>query len=803
MSARKKTKPQYRGKTYEVDDAGTWHWRSPQVRVLLANFKAHITEDVLIDDGVDQKRAFQLSVTIPGKAQVPLLLQASQFNAMNWPLEYLGAGAVLHPSAREHMRAAIQMLSTRHTARVAYQHTGWKETSEHGPIFLHADGAIGGRGALPRTETRLSEALNQFRLPAPNRQAAIEGIRASLEMLDCAPLQVTLAPYAAIWRAILGQPLTFTLHLSGTSGFGKTEIAALCQQHFGAGMHAKALPGSWQSTTNANVALAFQAKDTLFVVDDFVPAASMSQYLHQQAEADRLIRSQGNNAGRARMNRELQIQVPKPPRALLLSTGEDIPRGHSLRARMIVVEFDQAVDWQKLTHAQANARQGLYAAATAGFIRWLAPKLKAAQRAAVDEVQQFRLAITSGSHRRNPDNVAEIAAGFRLVLTYAREINAISEVRANELWSRAGDAFNHLINQQRIVQQTAEPGRAFVHLCASAITSGRAHLAARDGRAPEDAVRWGYRVENDSVRAQGEKIGWTEANSVYLEPMAALAVAKKMGRDQGEHLALSVRTLGQRLKQDGLLASMELQRGTVTIRFRAEEKRNQVFHFAAEQFESVHSESDNLKLEMPAFTPYRLDAGQDAENNATSKGTSSTAGTHPARTNTTPDKRNPQKTKEKTSKPARSASAAPARKSTSVIADPETLAAIRRFFPNVRAEFVSELRAALNGHRGITDHELAAAVEGATIPEQYSWRLYLQTVPQWLHKAHRPNPRNPKRETLPPSGLPACECCQDSGLKKSAAWKTTPELRELIKAGRAAVCDCNQGKTLEELCRED
>ena len=75
---------------------------------------------------------------------------------------------------------------------------------------------------------------------------------------------------AATTRAALGKA-DFALHLSGENGAFKTELAALFQRHFGAAMDRLHLPGAWSSTANALEMAAFQAKDTLRVVDDFAP----------------------------------------------------------------------------------------------------------------------------------------------------------------------------------------------------------------------------------------------------------------------------------------------------------------------------------------------------------------------------------------------------------------------------------------------------------------------------------------------------------------------------------------------------
>ena len=78
-------------------------------------------------------------------------------------------------------------------------------------------------------------------------------------MLEVAPFRVTIPVYAAIWRAPVAVS-DFANWLVGQTGSGKSELAALAQQHFGAGMTRTNLPASWKSTANALEAQAFHAK---------------------------------------------------------------------------------------------------------------------------------------------------------------------------------------------------------------------------------------------------------------------------------------------------------------------------------------------------------------------------------------------------------------------------------------------------------------------------------------------------------------------------------------------------------------
>jgi hypothetical protein len=200
-------------------------------------------------------------------------------------------------------------------------------------------------------------------LPAPpDGEELGTAVRAGLGLLDVAPDTVTVPLLAAVFRAVLGG-CDFSIHLSGPSGAGKSELTALVQSFFGASFDARHLPGSWSSTANALEGLAFAAKDAVVVVDDFAPTGGMNDADRTHRDADRLFRAQGNRSGRLRMRQDGTLRAAKPPRGLIVSSGEDLPRGQSLRARVLVVDVGPGdVDWRRLTHYQADAREGRYAA---------------------------------------------------------------------------------------------------------------------------------------------------------------------------------------------------------------------------------------------------------------------------------------------------------------------------------------------------------------------------------------------------------------------------------------------------------
>lgn len=535
--------------------------------VQLTNFPAVITADIERDDGASRSRAFKIYAKVQGQAK-EIVIGTKEFPSMDWTLEHLGSNAIVYPNLKDHARTAMQELSREKSFQYVYQHTGWTELDgEH--VYLHAGGAIGPRGSVSGLMIELEPQLMRFRLPDPPSGADLQAaVRASLWMLDVMPRRITLPLYAAIWRAPLGA-VDFAIHIAGRSGTGKSELAALAQQHFGAEFTRKNLPGSWDSTMNSLQALAFYAKDAVLIVDDFVPRGSMSDIQRLHRDADRLIRSAGNQQGRGRMNADGSLRHPMWPRGLLISTGEDIPRGASCRARLIVLEADpNDMDWNTLTLCQRDAQAGLYAAAMSGFLRWMAPQMPDMPGRLMAEMIRFRESWTmQHSHARTPENLANLHFGFEQWLRFALEIQAISEAEADVLRRAEYEALAETAAAQEHIQEHVDPVRQFLDLIVAALTSGRAHVAALNGGCPEHLPgRWGWAEVNGDWKPQGMKIGWVDEHFVYLQWKAAFAAAQQMGRDLGEQIAVSINTLGKRLKQAGMLVATEPCRETNYVR---------------------------------------------------------------------------------------------------------------------------------------------------------------------------------------------------------------------------------------------
>jgi hypothetical protein len=384
-------------------------------------------------------------------------------------------------------------------------------------------------------------------------------------LLSLAADRISCPLLAAVYRAALGK-VDFSLFLAGPSGVFKTALAALCQQHFGATMDAQALPGHFGSTANALEELAFTARDALLVVDDFVPTGGSGDG-ELQGTAERLFRAAGNRQGRSRMSGK-GLRSSRPPRALVLATGEQVPRGQSLRARMLIVELRPAeVNRVVLSACQNAARQGQLAAAMGTFLSWMAERYEEVQRRLQARVRELRSrALPSASHARLPTALAELQTGWEIWLQFAFEAGAIGTEEQADLAHRCTQALRELAALQAPYQAANDVALRFVALLQAALAGGSAHVADRLGKVPEAALRWGWRSKAKGGRWTpcGVCIGWVAGSDLYLDSPASYRVAQQAAGM--ERIAVNEQTLRRRLHGHGLLVTTDTGRQTLLVR---------------------------------------------------------------------------------------------------------------------------------------------------------------------------------------------------------------------------------------------
>lgn len=563
------------GRTYTYDMFGN--------QVLLAAFTARIDAEITRDDGAEVFKLTRIVVTAPngrsGTVEVPA---ADLTKAGKWAADAIGgASAIIKPLSRaeHHVLTAAQLNSIgKFSEETVYAHTGWKAIDGRN-VFLSPAGALGADGLDTGITVDLgNDRLNMYRCVDPShvdRRDLVEAVRQSLDILNVAPARVTAPALAAVYRAPLPKPPVTSVFLSGQSGSLKSALTGPLTQHFGAGFHGESLPDSWVTTGNALEVRAHALANVLFTIDEFSPQAREDTRQLVDA-ADRVFRGSANGSGRGRLRPDGTPRPTRFPRAQIMSSGEDVPPGQSLRARLTLVEVARGdVDPKKLAVAQRRALAGMYELAMSGYIRWIAGKLDA-DESYVDglhaKAMELRDAFSAtGGHLRGPNAIADLYLGWLKWLEFAEEIGAIDQARHVELQGIASVALADGSVSQREHTSQQSPTRVFLDSLRGALTSGRAHIAGcEDGRDPRchpsiSLVRlgWKQRKNNDGDcigwESRGDCIGWIpkDGSVVYLDPTSSHATATAEAKRGSQRFNTSNAAVGRQLESEGHLLAVD------------------------------------------------------------------------------------------------------------------------------------------------------------------------------------------------------------------------------------------------------
>jgi hypothetical protein len=284
-----------------------------------------------------------------------------------------------------------------------------------------------------------------------------------------------------------------------------------------------------------------------------------------------------------------------------------------MRARLLAVEIGpDDIDVKHLTAAQDSARQGFYAAAMSGYLRWLAPRLDEVRKKRKEMVEAIRSEV-NGGHRRTATTTGEMLAGLRFFLIFAEECGAISATDSDELMTKADLALRVAAEGQREHLVVHEPAAQFIALLKTALASGKGHVALKDGGVPDQPGAWGWRVSGyDSPRAQGARIGWVDDNGLYLDSGAAFTAAHEVARSQGETLPLGLPTLRKRLHERKHLMTTDLvARGTHDVRRMIEGTRHDVLHLRRDALGFDDASVDPDQTDQPDQSVPEEDSGRD------------------------------------------------------------------------------------------------------------------------------------------------------------------------------------------------
>lgn len=554
---------------YEMSDGVTSYEDEKQNMIQIANFEAKIIEELRYIDGKKQTRYYVIEGKKEKEKLDPVIVESEDFANMKWISNSWGSQAIIFPkgNAKEMMRSIIQLVSNPKVTDI-FTHTGWIKKNGK-DVYITNGSGISAEKKVDTIKIEVPTDLNCYSLPIKEGNVK-EALKASIGLRNIMPKETAWMLLGSIYRAPIGEA-DYAVHITGRTGTFKSEIAALVQSHFGE-CSARKLPASWSSTANALEALAYKAKDAVLVIDDFIPTGTSWQVKSYQKTADQIIRGQGNQSGRARLNDRSSLQETMYPRGIIVSTGEDTPEGHSVRARIMISEFSPGdIKTENLTKAQN--KKHLYQFAMSAYVQWLAADLKGWQKTAKEMAKKIRDENLGIGHSRTPPTLGQILSGVWMFLEFSRKFGMKVETQ-QILYKEAVDSLRSLANRQVEYLIAADPADQFISILRSIFAANSGHARGMHGGIPRKAQLLGWTTigdpEDNEFKPHGPRLGWVEEKTKTLYLDAAIAYDTIRRHSRGS-ITITRQTLYKRLREAGHLAKHDQARQRNTVRVQCEQ----------------------------------------------------------------------------------------------------------------------------------------------------------------------------------------------------------------------------------------
>jgi hypothetical protein len=507
-------------------------------RQVVAEWTGRVLESVThVDDDGQIEHLTRLHLSKGGKA-VTLDVPGELFGDPNGLAKFIAgrAGAVFSPRAgmHKHLAPAILTLSGDAPERRTYRFMGWTQITGQW-AYVSSAGSINASGNLAAApEVELESRLREYGLQAASGEEGVAAFQAAVAVFPpaLAPVLTAFALLPLVQRFFPAAAPKPALHLVGTTGSGKSEIAALMTSFYGQ-FTRDAPPAQWGDTVNTVETLGYALADALYWVDDYKTCYA------DERTFTRFLQSYSRGMGRGRLTREAKLRQEHACRGLLLSTGETTIEGEaSILSRMLVLEIPP---WEQRDPggkklAQAEGLRAQLPAFTAEFAQWIAAKADAGTLT-TDLAARFEQ-NAAGYRAKLQANLGQQAHTGRMIGNWAVLISVYQLLR-EFLTERAADAAlpawqDVILETIRAVQQE-RASEVFLDILGQLIAGGQAVID-DDMRNPREYPS-GVTV-----------IGYRDEGFIYLLPEIA---HKEVSRVQS--LRFTVTAVGMQLREDGVL----------------------------------------------------------------------------------------------------------------------------------------------------------------------------------------------------------------------------------------------------------
>jgi hypothetical protein len=411
---------------------------------------------------------------------------------------------------------------------------GWTQIDERW-AYVTPSLTVGAEGIHEHApEVELETRLRDYGLHEADWSQSLAAFAALRDALpaDIAPTLIAYSVLPLVQRFFPAAAPKPALHLQGTTGTGKSEIASLLCSFYG--QFTRDMPlGQWGDTVNTVEALGYSLADALYWVDDYKTIYA------DERTFTRFLQSYSRGMGRGRLTREAKPRQERPCRGHILSTGDTTLDGEaSILARMIVLKVapwgERDPDGQALV--RADQLREFLSGFTVQFTQWIAGQAESTNLTAT--LSQGFASSTQGYQNKLGSKGVQPTTVGRLVQNWAVLVTTYRLLRAFLMGRDADDILpgwcDTILDGARAMSEE-RAGLLFLDGLQQLLASGELMLAT-DMRQPDEA-RPGTTI-----------VGYKDGQHALILPDVAYRAVVRI-----HPLKFNTAAIGAQLQEDGWL----------------------------------------------------------------------------------------------------------------------------------------------------------------------------------------------------------------------------------------------------------